>query len=108
MISVSGARFPRGVAKSTGRLVQARQAKGKGAGKSLFDLLDTCSFDLEWLAVFCWTGEPFRRMRHWKVSTVSLIPSESAPFTTINFINDAFKMIEPSVTANDTKIETFL
>ncbi|OYD56459.1 hypothetical protein CGZ90_15705 [Fictibacillus aquaticus] len=43
------------------RLVQPRQAKGKGAGKSIFDLLDTCPFDLEGLAVFCWTGEPLCR-----------------------------------------------
>ncbi|OYD59687.1 hypothetical protein CGZ90_07320 [Fictibacillus aquaticus] len=46
------------------QLVQPRQAKGKVAGKSSFNLLDTFPFDLEGLAVFCWTGEPSRRMRH--------------------------------------------
>ncbi|OYD57796.1 hypothetical protein CGZ90_07780, partial [Fictibacillus aquaticus] len=46
------------------RLVQPRQAKGKGAGKSVSDLLDTCPFDLEGLAVYAGQVSPLAAMRH--------------------------------------------
>ncbi|OYD59114.1 hypothetical protein CGZ90_04240 [Fictibacillus aquaticus] len=58
------------------RLVQPRPAKGKGAGKSLFDLLDTCPFDLEGLAVFCWTSEPSRRYAPLRGLTFPLVPQD--------------------------------